>query len=229
MASSPRYPLIDLATATPNNTNFANSAASHSTEMALIHNVFIRSLNSVHQHARQVTTDTKAFAGYALTLLHMVHTHHLGEETFLFPFLQTKFDMGQNIDQHEGFQEPLATFEEYMQAVFDGKAQYDGEKVVALVEAFGDTLVEHLHEEIPTVSPERLAQFDKSELDRVLLTMHNWRNKHDPMASAGPFVILHHDFNAVPNWPPVPGIAIFVVKYILYWVHSSYWKFAPPR
>ncbi|KAF5321840.1 hypothetical protein D9619_001863 [Psilocybe cf. subviscida] len=232
MASSPRYPLIDVATATPNNTNFADNVASHSTEMALIHNVFIRSLNSVHQHARQVTTDAKAFAGYSLILIDMIHMHHLGEETFLFPFLQTKLDMDQNIDQHEAFKGPLTAFEDYMRAVFDGKAKYDGEKVVALVEAFGDTLVEHLHEEIPTISPERLAQFDRTGFDQVVLTMKNWRNKHEPMASIGPFVIFHHDFNAVPNWPRISGIAIFVVKYVLYWrvlkqQHHSYWKFAP--
>ncbi|KAF5321842.1 hypothetical protein D9619_001861 [Psilocybe cf. subviscida] len=225
--ASPRYPLIDIATATPNITNFADSIASQSTQMALIHNVFIRSLNSVHHHARQVTNDAKAFAGYALVLLHMIHTHHLAEETFLFPFLQTKFDMDQNIGQHEGFKEPLSAFEEYMTAVSAGRATYDGEKVVALVEAFGDTLVEHLHEEIPTISPERLAQFNQTELNQVLSTMQNWRSKHDPITSVGPFMMLHHDFDTVPNWPPVPGIAILAVKYILYWVHASYWKFAP--
>ena len=66
----------------------------------------------------------------------------------MFPFLQTKFDMNRNIEQHANFNSKIAAFEEYIRGVMEDKVTLDGEKVRNLVEGFGDDLVEHLHDEV---------------------------------------------------------------------------------
>ena len=50
------------------------------------------------------------------------------------------------------FMEGLDALEEYVKAVYEGKkdVEWDGKKVRSLIDAFGDGLVQHLHEEVST-------------------------------------------------------------------------------
>ena len=118
-------------------------------DMSLVHNVFIRGLNSIWRNAPLVKPkDIGAFAGYSITCINTLHQHHHGEEKFIFPFLQTKLDMAHNLEQHEGFQAGMDAFEEYMKKVQSKKEAFDGEKTRELLKAFADPLVQHLHEEV---------------------------------------------------------------------------------
>jgi len=146
-SSDARFPLIPV-TVSPD-LDFTDHAASFGVEMALIHNVIIRCLNSIHYNAPLVKQgDELGFVGYCLSWSHLLHDHHHGEENIIFPFLQSKFDMNENIEQHEAFTGGLNAFDEYLKSVSARKATYDGEKTRQLVEAFGDTLVTHLHDEV---------------------------------------------------------------------------------
>src|SRR5258705_9665588 len=114
--------------------------------MILIHNVFIRSLNSIYHCAPIVKKeDESAFAGYCLTFTENVRVHHDMEEEVVFPFLQTKFDMGVNVEQHAKLTSGIKALEQYMNGVMYDKSPYDGAKVRELIESFGDDLVEHLN------------------------------------------------------------------------------------
>lgn len=118
-------------------------------DMSLIHNVIIRGLNSCWVNAPLVKPkDEQAFAGYALTLIELIRSHHHGEETIIFPFLQTKFDMGDNINQHAEFHDGIEAFEKHFLDVKNKSEKYDAEKTRALLRAFADLLVEHLHSEV---------------------------------------------------------------------------------
>jgi len=129
--------------------NFKDHVATFSIEMILIHNIFIRSLNSIYHCAPVVKKeDETAFAGYCLTFAENVRVHHDMEEEIVFPFLQTKFDMGANVEQHAQTTSGIRALEEYMNDVLSNKTAYDGAKVRELVEGFGDDLVEHLHDEV---------------------------------------------------------------------------------
>ena len=143
------YPLISLPTV-PFLAVLSDDVAAHlSTDMALVHNVFIRAMNSIWRNAPLVEPgDEIAFAGYSLCCLSAIHAHHHGEETFLFPFFQTKLDMSDNVEQHESFHAGMDTFEQYMNHVFNKEDKYDGEKTRVLLKAFADPLVQHLHEEV---------------------------------------------------------------------------------
>ncbi|KAF8153177.1 hypothetical protein B0H34DRAFT_800413 [Crassisporium funariophilum] len=223
-ASPARFPLIEISTV---KLDFQDHVTTFSTEMALIHNVFIRGLNCIWEYAPVVKKgDECAFAGYSLTWAGLVHDHHHGEEDIIFPFLQEKFDMGHNVEQHKEFLQDLATFEEYMTGVFQKKLTYDGEKARQLVEAFGDSMVSHLHEEIPTISPERLGEYDKVALDKMI-KIHDDHIKSQSMFTAFSLVATHHDFQGVPSWPPMPAPVIWIIRNVGYWRYRSYWKFAP--
>ena len=137
------YPLISLPTVSVLATVSDNPAAYLSCDMALIHNVFIRAINSIWRNSILVMPrDEVAFAGYIRCCLAPIHSHHHSEETFLFPFLQTK------LEQHATFQVGMHPFEQYMTQVFNGEEKYDGEKTRGLLQAFADPLVEHLQEEV---------------------------------------------------------------------------------
>ena len=98
------YPLIPLPTVPFLATVSDNPAAYLSYDMALIHNVFIRAINSIWRNSILVMLrDEVAFAGYTRCCLAPIHSHHHSEETFLFPFLQTKLDMSHNLEQHAAF------------------------------------------------------------------------------------------------------------------------------
>jgi len=142
-----RFALIEVTCS--QDCDFKDHADTFGVQMCLIHNVFIRCLNCIYYYAPRVKKgDEIAFAGYCLLLTEALHTHHQEEEGLLFPFLQTKFDMNRNLEQHASFNTKITPFEEYIRGVMDKKEAFDGEKVRNLVESFGDDLVEHLHEEV---------------------------------------------------------------------------------
>jgi len=88
------YPFISLPTVPFLATVSDNPAAYLSCDMALIHNVFIRAVNSIWRNSIFVMPGDKvAFAGYTRCCLTAIHSHRYSEETFLFPVLQTKLDM----------------------------------------------------------------------------------------------------------------------------------------
>ena len=154
--AAPRFPLISIAYSP--NWDFSDHVAIFSVEMTLIHNVFIRGLNSIYEHAPSIpasSSDVIPFAGYALAWVSNIHAHHHGEEDIVFPFLQANFpdDMKKNTEEHNMFREGLDALEEYLKAVYEGKKdiEWDGEKVRKLIDAFGDGLMEHLHGEVSTL------------------------------------------------------------------------------
>lgn len=141
------YPLIPVPTISQD--DWIDKRKTLCWDMSLIHNVFIRSVNTVWNNAPLVTPqDEVSFAGYALTMAAAIHTHHHSEETIVFPFLATKLPMEENIEQHEQFQAGLKEFTAYFQEVFNGEARYDATKTRELVASFGGALVQHLHDEV---------------------------------------------------------------------------------
>lgn len=222
------YPLISLPTVPFLATVSNNPAAYLSCDMALIHNVFIRAINSIWRNSILVMPgDEVAFAGYTRCCLAAIHSHHHSEEMFLFPFLQTKLDMSHNLEQHEAFQVGMHPFEQYMTQVFNGEEKYGGEKTRGLLQAFADPLVEHLHEEIPTISEERLRLLDKKGFQRTLKHLEEHLKNLPGKFTVVPFIMTHHNFEEAPNWPPVPTPVKWLARNITPFWHYSYWKFSP--
>lgn len=219
------YPLIPVPTISQD--DWIDKRKTLCWDMSLIHNVFIRSVNTVWNNAPLVTPqDEVSFAGYALTMAAAIHTHHHSEETIVFPFLATKLPMEENIEQHEQFQAGLKEFTAYFQEVFNGEARYDATKTRELVASFGGALVQHLHDEIPTISPEALSVLDTEGFDKMMLELEEHIKSAPGLFTVFPFTLSNHDYAATPNWPPIPGPLSWFVRHIAVWRHSSYWKFS---
>ena len=56
--------------------------------------------------------------------------------------------MSNNVEQHEAFQDGFVAFGGYLNQVRAGEEKFDGEKLKALLVAFADPLVQHLHDEV---------------------------------------------------------------------------------
>ncbi len=125
-------------------------------DMCLIHNVIIRSLNCIYLQARNVkleqdVTDFTTFM-HAWTVL--IHEHHGNEEKMFFLWLEEDIGipnyMEKNVNQHHAFAPGFKRFEDYVSALRAGKETYSGDKVIALLDDFGSILTNHLKEEIGT-------------------------------------------------------------------------------
>ncbi len=125
-------------------------------EMAIVHNMLIRGLNSIYLQAPHIQpADTKPFARYILGWSQGLHSHHDGEETMFFPAVEKMTGvqgvMDGNIEQHKKFHDGLEQLQAYANDVVAGKEAYDGGRVVGIINAFGPALSQHLSDEIPTI------------------------------------------------------------------------------
>ena len=156
--------------------NFIKSA----TDMCCIHNVLIRGLNSIYLQARNVaptkisaiTPENKAdvgtrddFVDYAREWSILLHIHHNGEETHLFPeidkILNGKDIMERNVQQHRLFDDGVNRFDKYLEQVRrpakgvervgEDKFFY-GSELCEIIESFAAIMVSHLNEEIGRAS-----------------------------------------------------------------------------
>ncbi|KDR77180.1 hypothetical protein GALMADRAFT_1327590 [Galerina marginata CBS 339.88] len=228
--SSEHYALIPLPTNPVLTSLEEDPQALFATDMALIHNVFIRGLNSMWRNAPLVKPgDEYGFAGYCLACIDAIHGHHHGEELFIFPFLQTKLNMAHNLEQHEAFHASMDAFQDYMKKVQLKKEPYDGAKARELVEAFANDLSQHLHDEIDTISPECMKAFDddKEGMDKMLKALEQHIKAQPGKLTVFPFVVTHHNPKEAPRWPPAPAAIKWFARNIAPWRHPSYWKFSP--
>lgn len=117
-------------------------------EMAMVHNMIIRGLNSIYLQAPHIKpADEKSFGRYIVNWYNLVHSHHNGEETMFFPAIQ-RFTgveglMDANIEQHKAFHDGLDRFKAHADTVVAGKEKYDGSQVNAIIDGFAPALVEH--------------------------------------------------------------------------------------
>lgn len=124
--------------------------------MALTHNIIVRTLNAIYQQAPHVEpADVPSFVGFCLTWVSIVSSHHDGEEDECFPAIERmsgeKGIMEVNVEQHAVFHGSLVELQEYLEACRDAKETYDGNRLRSMLDGFGEALIQHLHDEIPTL------------------------------------------------------------------------------
>lgn len=124
--------------------------------MALVHNSFIRALNSIYLQAENIDVNNKQdiedFLGYISSWSYAIHAHHESEEEVAFPLLDEEIGienyMEPNKEQHEAFGPGFKEFDAYIQDIKDGKEPYDGAKIKEVLDKFASILVNHLVEEV---------------------------------------------------------------------------------
>jgi len=223
---SPPYTLIDVPSG--KSVDFNDIPNSFWIDMALMHNVLIRGCNSIYEKAPVVKPgDEIAFAGYCLTAVDMIHIHHRGEEKIFFPHLGKRLDMSENLREHEEFSGPLDAFHQYIKSVFDHQEKYDAEKTRALLRGFADFMSQHLHDEMPTIMPDQLNKFEKSELDVMMAEHGEYAKANGAFFTILPWCVSHHNTLDVPHWPPLPGPLMWLARNFSGFKYSSWWKFSP--
>ncbi|KAJ7606364.1 hypothetical protein DFH06DRAFT_1486904 [Mycena polygramma] len=161
------YPLLDMPPG-----DFTNMYDYQAINMAAAHNTFIQGINAVVAHAPTVPAEkVQPFMVFCLALVDNIHHHHDMEEIFLFPALEAKLGAGalaHNVAQHAEFVPQLLELKTHLQAVQKGETAYDGVALVRMIHAFGDTMVEHLNDEIPSLASARMREvFTEQELKDI--------------------------------------------------------------
>lgn len=128
--------------------------------MALVHNTFIRALNSIYLHAPLIAPRNKSLARDLLTYCQcwvaLVALHHQTEEKFLFSAFEKRIPTAKgildtNIHQHEEFHSGLAEFEKYVESALAGDEPYSSETLLKLIDGFSEPLMKHFNDEISTL------------------------------------------------------------------------------
>jgi hemerythrin-like domain-containing protein len=128
--------------------------------MALVHNTFIRALNSIYLHAPLIAPGNKSpsrdLLSYCQCWVALVDLHHQTEEKFLFSAFEERIPsakriLAANMHQHEDFHEGLAAFTKYVDDSLTEKETYDSERLLKLIDGFSETLMKHFSDEISTL------------------------------------------------------------------------------
>lgn len=125
-------------------------------EMACVHNMIIRGLNSIVLQAPHVqAADVPSFVGYAIQWYRLLHVHHTSEETDFFVSVERmtgqKGVMDDNVEQHAAFSEGIEAFKRYLDVCAKRPGEFDGHKIVRMLDEIGHPLVLHLTDEVPTL------------------------------------------------------------------------------
>ncbi|PBK97647.1 hypothetical protein ARMGADRAFT_921486 [Armillaria gallica] len=195
-------------------------------DMAIVHNCYLRGFNSAYINAPKVTPeDETSFMGYCLAMTQALKEHHDTEEAIVFPVLEQKLDMHSNEEQHEAFLPQMIKFDEYCMRVQTKQEKYDVTKFRTLLRSFADGCAQHLLDEIPTITPDKMHQFDRATLDKLIADIEA-RVKKASLLTVFPFTITNHDYSQIPRWPPAPAPIMWMVRNIFGRWNQSLWKFS---
>jgi hemerythrin-like domain-containing protein len=139
--------------------------------MTLVHNVLLRSLNAIVLQAPHITgADIAPFTRFILAWHTMISIHHAGEEALFFPAVERMSGvvgvMDKEKGEHEQFHAGLHALKGYVDAVGKEEEEWDGGKVVAVVEGFGGVLRGHLKGEVESL--EGLRRFGEEKMKGVM-------------------------------------------------------------
>ncbi|KAG6908663.1 hypothetical protein DXG01_003757 [Tephrocybe rancida] len=173
-------------------------------EMSISHNMFIRGLNAIHAQALNVKEDkAKAFAFFCNSLITMIHHHHHIEETLQFPFFETKLGTGSmehNVEQHHAFMGGLDDLGTYVKGVLGGTVKYDGKLLLEKLDTFADGLVQHLHDELPTLESSKMrAVLTTKDLKDLEAALGKRIIKEVSLTNVLPLGLVLHDKASAPQ------------------------------
>jgi len=211
-----------------------SGASRNASEMALIHNILLRGLNCIYLQAPNISdpSDIQDFMSFCDAWSCTLHSHHTTEETVYFPLLeqqcQEKGVQARNHAEHETFLQGLLLLDVFIAEVRDN-GEYDGAKLVKLIDSFGPALEMHLRNEIGLLlSLEKDAQIDWDLLGK---TMAQHSKKVADRVREVPFLITNSDTTYESGihgarFPPFP----WFVSQIFRWVYipqlKGAWRFA---
>jgi len=222
----PPYSLITLPPG-----DFSNMFDYQAINMAAAHNTFIQGLNAIIYHGPKVDGDkVQPFMVFCLALLDNIHHHHSLEEEFYFPAMEEKLGKGAlsgNVDEHKEFVPRLESLDDWCKKVQKGEVVYDGKVFIGMVEAFADTMVEHMNHELSTLDRDvmkekftiaELKAIDNEFMQRALKTIDFYKTLPLSVVCANP---------STPWFPPFPAPLKWATRWWFAWRYSEAWQFGP--
>lgn len=163
----------------------------------------------------------------------LLNHHHEVEDDFLFPELEKLLGrpgaMEENTKGHETFMQAFHDFQAY---ISDSETvnRFDGAKWRGLMESFAPDLIQHLHDEIPTLLS--LHVLEPKALTKVWAQAHKMATQNDDLYISGPFVLGCQDkqFRIDGEIQDFPGMPWCVQVLIRKWharKHAGVWEFCP--
>ncbi|TVY89036.1 hypothetical protein LAWI1_G008008 [Lachnellula willkommii] len=224
-------------------------ASKNASEMALVHNILLRGLNSIYLQAPNVKepVDIMDFMTFSDCWSRVLHAHHLTEETVYFPLLEEqtrqKGAMQNNHSEHEAFLPGLVAFDKFVSAASDDFTLYDSAQFIKLIDDMGPPLEKHLHHEVKVLVDlekdeaidwdlmgKTMAQQSKKTADRVGSTTYPLLNSIAYVREV-PFMITNSDVSYESGihgerFPPFPWFVGQIFRW--YYVPQLYgaWRFS---
>ena len=204
--------------------------------MAHIHNAILRGYNSIYLQAPHITHEDKSdFIGYALAWFKFVKSHHDDEEAELFPKVEAvlgRKDLWKETHaEHEAFLAGLGAFEEYLVTLGE-PYEFDGEKLVGIMEGFQEPFRYHFHHEVETIASfAELPEAGRAEEAAAIFKA--WGKKTVTKAGTTdvvPFFLLNLDATYEEgmwaSWPPMPAPVRWGLVNVAGAWHWAWWKFS---
>ncbi|PGH04014.1 hypothetical protein AJ80_08598 [Polytolypa hystricis UAMH7299] len=204
-------------------------------EMAVSHNIYIRGINAIYLQAEHVSEpqDIRDFILFCRIWIEILDHHHQVEEKIFFPMMEeltgVKGLMAPNVEQHHAFHDGLAAFTEYISSATP--ETYDGKALKKHVDSFAAALVQHLHDEIPTLMELHEHDRDGSISKKAYIAFENELVSQSGKTRHRPFILGLRDVSfeegANASWPP--GVPFFIPYALsaLFSKTSGVWRFLP--
>ncbi|KAH8917919.1 hypothetical protein BT69DRAFT_1268487 [Atractiella rhizophila] len=198
--------------------------------MIRAHVVLKNGYNSV---VRQVdddhSNDLDNWIGYFFSLdprTFELNGYHDSEEKHLFPYLSTKLDVQEELEDHKIIHHGIDEMLEWFAEVKKDQSKYSSEILKEKLSRMGPTFIKHLTEEVEHLSHENLSQFPADGLEAAWREVENYAKKH-----ADPFVGLPFAKSHTPPeykwWPSLPWFLNKILLPLFAMRYSGYWKYSP--
>jgi hypothetical protein len=202
-------------------------------EMAFAHNAMLRGLNAIYLQAPHVpAADAADFLFFVGAWCAWVLDHHVLEETRMFPgFAAVRGvrpgQLSHNVEQHHLFSGGLEALQAY--AASAPAAEYDGAKLLGLVDGFAGHIRQHLADEIDT-----LWGLDCCEEGQEENLLEVYRDSEAEAAKQDKTVVppmvlglCDQTFQGGNNWPALPPGAADFIHNTLSQKNRGAWRFLP--
>lgn len=197
----------------------------------------MRCINAIYLQAPQVpASDYKDFLNVCSVWHGLLKKHHHGEEKYFFHKLDEQWGVGtmaSSFAEHAAFHDGVERFAAYIKSLRGREGEFNGAKLVELIDGFTRPLNKHFHNEIevilalgnlenPTLVVKLWTDSVKKSIDEITLK--------DIFVSF-PFIVLTHDLTYEggihSKFPPVPAVMLFLARHVFTMWNWTMWQYMP--
>lgn len=224
-----REPIAMIPTHLDPKDHAADDCALH---MTLVHNIFIRAINSIYYHAPYIkeAQDVRDFLLFASVFAETMTLHHEAEETIMFPgwaeIAQNPSLIKENRDEHAVFHGNLAKLREYVSQTTPER--YHCDDLYAILDEITPPLVSHLTHEIDAILTLRACPSHEvmkawKETEKKTHVKISW-DTHIPFGLGCNDIAFEGGKN---YFPPFPWFVQIMVAWWYGMKHRGAWRFCP--